>query len=135
MATSGARLGDAGIPDGTGIAVAGNARVDADRHDRSSGRTLTFNTTGEVRLSTDASRLANANGSRSGRKSAVGADSRRCGRCADREVGNSAPFPIGESQTVTMPANGQLFLGINDDHVGDNAGGFRVTVQRTNSRR
>jgi hypothetical protein len=34
-----------------------------------------------------------------------------------------------------MPANGQLFLGINDDHVGDNAGGYRVNVQRTNSRR
>ena len=50
-------------------------------------------------------------------------------------VGNSAPFPIGENQTVTMPANGQLFLGINDDFVGDNQGGYRVNVQRTNSRR
>jgi len=35
-----------------------------------------------------------------------------------------------------MPANGQLFLGINDDHVADNQGGYRVTLQRaTNSRR
>jgi hypothetical protein len=35
-----------------------------------------------------------------------------------------------------MPANGQLFLGINDDHVGDNQGGYRVTLQRgTTSRR
>ncbi len=30
-----------------------------------------------------------------------------------------------------MPANGQLFLGINDDHVGDNSGGFRVNVKRS----
>jgi hypothetical protein len=33
-----------------------------------------------------------------------------------------------------MPASGQLFLGINDDHVGDNDGGFRVNIQRTRRR-
>ena len=47
---------------------------------------------------------------------------------------NGAPFPIGERQTVTMPADGQLFLGINDDHVGDNQGGYRVVIQRTTRR-
>jgi hypothetical protein len=50
-------------------------------------------------------------------------------------IGNSAPFPIGDQTTVTMPANGQLFLGINDDHVQDNSGGFRVNIQRQNRRR
>ena len=45
-------------------------------------------------------------------------------------VGNSAPFPIGNATTVTVPAAGQLFLGINDDNVGDNQGGFRVSIQR-----
>jgi hypothetical protein len=28
-----------------------------------------------------------------------------------------------------MPAGGVLFLGINDDHLADNAGEFRVQVQ------
>jgi hypothetical protein len=50
-------------------------------------------------------------------------------------VGNGQPFPIGNQTTVTMPANGQLFLGINDDHVGDNQGGFRVNIQQQTRRR
>ena len=33
-----------------------------------------------------------------------------------------------------MPAAGQLFLGVNDDHLGDNTGSFRVTVQRSPGR-
>ena len=32
-----------------------------------------------------------------------------------------------------MPANGQLFLGINDDHMADNSGGFRVQVDPSRS--
>jgi hypothetical protein len=34
-----------------------------------------------------------------------------------------------------MPASGQLFLGINDDDVNDNQGGFRVNIQRSGRRR
>jgi hypothetical protein len=30
-----------------------------------------------------------------------------------------------------MPAAGQLFLGINDDNIGDNQGEFRVEITRT----
>jgi hypothetical protein len=41
-------------------------------------------------------------------------------------VGNSQPFGIGDQKTALgMPATGQLFLGINDDHCGDNRGQFR----------
>ena len=98
------------------------------------GDRLTFKATGEVRLSTDSADVANANGSRAGRKSASAPVPDAAAGALVARVGNSAAFPIGESQTVTMPANGQLFLGINDDHVGDNQG-LRVTVQRTNSRR
>jgi hypothetical protein len=47
-------------------------------------------------------------------------------------VGNGTPFPIGPNtpQPVTMPATGQLFLGVNDDHFGDNSGTYAVTVTR-----
>jgi hypothetical protein len=34
-----------------------------------------------------------------------------------------------------MPASGQLFLGINDDNLTDNQGGFRVLIQRSGNRR
>jgi hypothetical protein len=46
-------------------------------------------------------------------------------------VGTGAPFPIGaNSQLMTMPANGKLYLGINDAGVSDNSGAFVVTVVR-----
>ena len=125
-----------GVPEGTGVAVPGNAAWTPTGQTVRRGDRLSFSATGEVRLSTDASDVANANGSRAGRKSAGAPVPDAAAGALIARVGNSAPFPIGENQTVTMPANGQLFLGINDDHVGDNQGGYRVTLQRaTNSRR
>ena len=135
VATSGSSS-TAGIPEGTGVAVPGNAAWTPTGQTVWRGERLSFSATGEVRLSTDASDVANANGSRAGRKSAGAPVPDAAAGALIARVGNSAPFPIGENQTVTMPANGQLFLGINDDHVGDNQGGYRVTLQRaTNSRR
>ena len=135
VATSGSSS-TAGIPEGTGVAVPGNAAWTPTGQTVRRGERLSFSATGEVRLSTDASDVANANGSRAGRKSAGAPVPDAAAGALIARVGNSAPFPIGENQTVTMPANGQLFLGINDDHVADNQGGYRVTLQRaTNSRR
>ena len=38
-------------------------------------------------------------------------------------------FPIGSQQSpIAMPADGMLYLGINDDFFGDNTGAFTVTV-------
>jgi hypothetical protein len=42
-------------------------------------------------------------------------------------VGTGRPFLVGSSaEPIRMPANGRLFLGINDDHLGDNSGAFTV---------
>ena len=51
-------------------------------------------------------------------------------------IGNGAPFAIGD-QTIAlpMPADGQLFLAVNDDEVGDNKGAFVVTLRVTRGRR
>jgi len=43
-------------------------------------------------------------------------------------VGNSRPFAIGAESDITMPANGRLYLGVNDDDVGDNSGNFVVEI-------
>jgi hypothetical protein len=52
------------------------------------------------------------------------------------KVGNSAPFPIGNNtEPIAMPADGQLYLGINDDEVSDNRGEFVVTTQLVTRRR
>jgi hypothetical protein len=46
-------------------------------------------------------------------------------------VDNGAPFPIGSnSQAIVMPANGRLFVGVNDDNFNDNSGFFAVTVRK-----
>jgi hypothetical protein len=136
VATSGSSSSStSGIPEGTGVAVPGNAAWTPTGLTVRRGDRLTFTATGEVRLSADSADVANANGSRAGRKVASAPVPDAAAGALVARVGNSAAFPIGENQTVAMPANGQLFLGINDDHVGDNGGGYRVTVQRTNSRR
>jgi hypothetical protein len=46
-------------------------------------------------------------------------------------VDNGAPFPIGSnSQAIVMPADGRLYVGVNDDNFGDNSGFFAVTVHK-----
>jgi hypothetical protein len=133
VATSGTPSSMA-IPEGSGIAVSGTSAWTPTGVTVRQGDRVTFSATGEVRLSTDSNDVANANGSRAGRKSASAPVPDAAAGALVARVGNSPAFPVGENQTVTMPANGQLFLGINDDHVGDNAGGFRVTVTRAGRR-
>jgi len=43
-------------------------------------------------------------------------------------IGNGAPFAIGARRTVRAPVSGRLFLGVNDDYLGDNAGQFEAMV-------
>lgn len=123
-----------GIPEGSGIAVSGTQAWTPTGLTVRRGERLTVSATGEVRLSGDANDLASPNGSRAGRTTANAPLPQVPAGALMARVGNSEPFPLGEQLTVTMPANGQLFLGINDDHTGDNQGGFRVNIQRTNRR-
>ena len=45
------------------------------------------------------------------------------------DVNSGKPFSIGNTtQAFQMPANGTLFLGVNDDHVPDNSGNYVVKV-------
>jgi hypothetical protein len=46
-------------------------------------------------------------------------------------IGNGAAFLIGgNNQPITMPANGRLSLGVNDDHFADNSGTYSVSISR-----
>jgi hypothetical protein len=40
----------------------------------------------------------------------------------------SQPFAVGSQQSFTVPAEGRLFLLINDDNYGDNSGNFEVRI-------
>lgn len=123
-----------GIPEGTGIAVPANQEWTPTGLTVRQGERIAFNATGEVQLSADDKDTAGPSGARSQRKAQGSPLPDNFAGALIARVGNSAPFPIGAQQTVTMPASGQLFLGINDDVVGDNKGGYRVNIQRQGRR-
>ncbi len=43
------------------------------------------------------------------------------------------PFIVGSQQSITAPADGRLFLLVNDDDYSDNSGSFTVRIARTGS--
>ncbi|MGH9203273.1 MAG: hypothetical protein ACRD2A_18755 [Vicinamibacterales bacterium] len=123
------------VPAGA-VRVPGNARWVATPLVVRSGDQVRFNVDGRVQLSDDAEDVAISAGSlRQRRADGAPIPSAFAGALIAR-VGNSPPFPIGNVTTpVTMPANGQLYLGINDDEVADNRGEFVVNLQHLPRRR
>lgn len=121
---------------GGGIVVPGNQQWTSTGLMVRRGEWVTFNTTGQIQLSGDAADVASAAGSTGQRMAAGNAPLRNAfaGALVAR-VGNGSVFAIGNQTRVQMPDAGQLFLGINDDHVGDNSGEFRVEIQRDARRR
>lgn len=94
------------------------------------GQTLTFNTTGEIQLSPDANDKASSAGSTSGRYAQRSAMPRALAGALIGKIGNGQPFGIGNQTSIVAPANGQLFLGVNDDSFADNQGSFQVTISK-----
>jgi hypothetical protein len=94
----------------------------------SQGQTLLFNTTGEVRLSAVSDDVSGPAGSKKGRY-APGAPvpSVLAGALVGR-IGTGVPFAIGNQVSIPSPGAGALWLAVNDDSLGDNAGEFGVDV-------
>ena len=92
------------------------------------GETVTFNTSGEVQLSDNASDRARAAGTP---RTAAGAPlpTVYAGGLIGR-IGNGQPFAIGDQASVPMPNDGMLYLAVNDDERSDNAGEFLVQLGR-----
>jgi hypothetical protein len=96
------------------------------------GDVYAINATGEVQLSNDPADIATAFGAKSQRKAAnAPLPNALAGALIGRIGTNGQPFAIGSGVTITMPAAGQLFLGINDDTFDDNQGEMRVDVVRS----
>lgn len=92
------------------------------------GEQIGFNTSGEVQLSDNSADRAQAAGSpRTAPNSQL--PSVGVGALIGR-VGNSGPFAIGNQTSVPMPAEGLLFLSVNDDEKRDNSGEFVVSLSR-----
>jgi hypothetical protein len=90
------------------------------------GQLVNFSATGKVNLGGD---VAVPAGSTSGRRPTAAAPiPSTLGGALLGRVGNGQAFGIGNQTSISMPDSGQLFLGINDDDLGDNSGEYRVVV-------
>ncbi|MFB3853583.1 MAG: hypothetical protein ACE148_07140 [Vicinamibacterales bacterium] len=92
------------------------------------GQIVRFESSGEITLSQDANDKAQPAGSFNQRYAENAPLPRAFAGALIGRIGNGEPFAIGNQAQVTMPASGPLFLGINDDHVGDNGGYFTVRL-------
>jgi hypothetical protein len=101
------------------------------------GQLVSFETVGTVFFSLDEGATAGPDGTASSRRNSRLFPVPGLGVCGlIFRVGNGPAFPIGSnSRPIVMPANGQLYLGINDSEFNDNSGFFRVRARIVNSRR
>jgi hypothetical protein len=94
------------------------------------GSRVTFTTTGEIQLSDDANDIATASGAKSARYAANAPLKNVLAGALIGRIGPSGqPFAIGDNATITAPAAGVLYLGINDDGFPDNRGNFQVVIR------
>jgi hypothetical protein len=94
------------------------------------GDRLAFMTTGQVQVAPGAAATPDGFAGDTGSRSAYPVSTMPAGGLIAR-VGTSAPFPIGaNTQPITMPEDGALWLGVNDNNFGDNSGAFSVVITR-----
>ena len=127
---SGASSGlDAGVDAPGAIRVPANAGWVSTGMRVRRGEVITFNTTGEIQLSTNAADRARSAGAT---RTAAGAPipNVNAGGLIGR-IGNGAPFAIGDQASVPMPNEGLLYLAVNDDELADNTGAFVVQLGRS----
>lgn len=114
---------------GANVRVPGNQWVNTGFNVRR-GETLHFNSTGEVNWTGNAADRATPGGASNRAQPGLPPVANAPGGALIARVDNGKPFLIGHQGSVRMPANGQLFLGINDDVLTDNTGDFFVTISR-----
>jgi hypothetical protein len=94
------------------------------------GQSVRFATRGQIMFGSDPAQVAGPDGNDAMKRASYPVPVMVVGGLIGK-VGNSAPFPIGAGRSaITMPANGRLMLGVNDDHYPDNTGAFYVTISR-----
>jgi hypothetical protein len=122
--------GQAGNDSRSMIIVPGNQRWTPTNLRVRIGDVLRFQVTGAVEFSADPYDRAVAQGSPN-RQTVVGSPLPYQPRGAlIARIDNGEPFLIGNQSAVRMPADGMLFLGINDANMFDNRGQFNVEIAR-----
>jgi hypothetical protein len=129
LAALGTNAGAVGTS-GTQVRIPGNQQWVPTGFTVRRGETLHFNASGEVMWTQQAADKATPAGAINRLPTQNPPVKGAAGGALIGRVGNSEPFLVGSNGSVRMPANGELFLGINDDNFNDNTGDFFVTISR-----
>jgi hypothetical protein len=129
-----------GAPGAAGAAVARNTvaaprtvRVNAKQRwtdtgvDAQAGDVITFNSTGTIGMGGPDDNATPA-GSTTGRKAPEAPLLNQPAGVLIARVGAFSPIFVGGRRQVTAPVSGRVYLGVNDDYLGDNSGEFIVAV-------
>ena len=92
------------------------------------GDLVRIDSAGTVQLSVDAADTSSPGGAGSGRRAPSAPMPDRPAGGLIARIGNGPPLFLGADASFRANATGQLYLGVNDDHVADNRGEFRVKV-------
>ena len=94
------------------------------------GEYISINAQGTIQMSTDTNDIADPWGARSGRKAGSSPVPTMPAGGLIAMISGAAPVFVGNrtDTRIRMPATGRLYLGVNDDHLPDNRGEFRVTI-------
>jgi Ca2+-binding EF-hand superfamily protein len=92
------------------------------------GDIITFQSSGQIQMSDNTQDVASPAGALSRRMAPDAPISGVLAGALIARIGGYAPVAIGDQTRITAPVSGELFLGVNDDHLPDNRGEFNVTV-------
>ena len=119
---------------GPGVVVPGNQQWVSSGITVRQGETVTFQSSGEIRLSGDANDISRVAGSVNQRYAGAAPLPQNFAGALIGRIGNGRPFAIGDQTSIRMPASGVLWLGVNDDVVSDNTGQYNVVITRRGRR-
>ena len=125
----------AAVDDFGPVATSGDfVRVDANQEWTDTGVTvragdmINFDAQGTVRISNNRNDMAGVGGTLSNRREANAPLPNQVAGALIARIGNSPALFIGNRRSVRAPFSGRLYLGVNDDYLGDNSGDFQVGV-------
>ena len=131
-AAAAAAVGTSGtLANGRTIQVAANRQWTDTGIDVAAGDRVMFQSSGEVTFGRSPGQTASPDGNGSYHSASYPDPTAPVGALIGRVGTNGKPFGIGtQSQALGMPAAGRLYLGVNDNEIGDNAGAFTVVVAK-----
>jgi len=119
------------IAGGRTIVVNANQQWTDTGIDVNAGDRVVFQPSGEVLIGRSPGQNATADGNASYRSPAYPDPTVPGGALIGRVGAKGKPFGIGtQTQPLPMPASGRLYLGVNDNELGDNSGAFSVVVAK-----